>query len=91
METKPKNNGCRAETKAAIILAAISAAMLIGAALTPPMWIIDSSILAAVGELFAFASLFKLGEAIDRGIDAKLTHGKTSLEFNNPDKPKEDA
>lgn len=86
METKPKNNGCRAETKAAIILAAISAAMLLGAALTPPMWIIDGSILAAVGELFAFASLFKAGEAIDRGIDAKIKHGQTEIELNNPDK-----
>lgn len=86
METKPKNNGCRAETKAAIILAAISAAMLIGAALTPPMWVIDGSILAAVGELFAFASLFKAGEAIDRGLDAKIKHGKTEIELNNPDK-----
>lgn len=86
METKPKNNGCRAETKAAIILAAVSAAMLLGAALTPPMWIIDGSILAAVGELFAFASLFKAGEAIDRGIDAKIKHGQTEIELNNPDK-----
>lgn len=86
METKPKNNGCRAETKAAIILAAVSAAMLIGAALTPPMWVIDGSILAAVGELFAFASLFKAGEAIDRGLDAKIKHGQTEIELNNPDK-----
>lgn len=86
METEPKNNGCRAETKAAIILAAISAAMLIGAALTPPMWVIDGSILAAVGELFAFASLFKAGEAVDRGLDAKIKHGQTEIELNNPDK-----
>lgn len=85
METKPKNKSCRAETKAAIILAAISAAMLLGAALTPPMWIIDGSILAAVGELFAFASLFKVGEAIERGLDAKIKHGQTEIELNNPD------
>lgn len=84
METKPKNK-CRTETKAAIVLAAISAAMLFGAALTPPMWIIDGSVLAAVGELFAFASLFKAGEAIDRGLDAKIKHGQTEIELNNPD------
>lgn len=76
---------CRHATVMAIILTAIAAAMLIGAALTPPMSIIDSSILAAVGELFAFAALFKAGEAIDRGIDAKLTHGNTTIELTNPD------
>lgn len=81
--------GCRAETKAAIILAAISAIMLIGTALTPPMWVIDSSMLAAVGELFAFAALFKAGEAVDRGIDAKVTHGQTTIELNNPDNKSE--
>lgn len=80
-----RRNRCSAETRAAIILAAISAALLIGAALTPPMWIIDSSILAAVGELFAFAALFKVGEAIDRGLDAKIKHGGTEIELNNPD------
>lgn len=76
---------CRAETKAAIVLSAVSAAMLLGAAFTPPMWIIDGSIIAAVGELFAFAALFKASEAIDRGIDAKVTHGNTTIELNNPD------
>lgn len=86
MESEKRNKGCRVETKAAIILAAISAAMLIGAALTPPMWIVDGSILAAVGELFAFASLFKAGEAVDRGLDAKIKHGQTEIELNNPDK-----
>lgn len=85
-----KKKTCRAETKAAIILAGISAGMLLAAGLTPPMWIIDGSVLAAVGELFAFAALFKAGEAIDRGIDAKVTHGKTTVEFNNPDNKKED-
>lgn len=84
MNEKPKNK-CRVETKAAIVLAAISAAMLLGAALTPPMWIIDGSVLAAVGELFAFASLFKAGEAIDRGLDAKIKHGETEIELNNSD------
>ena len=74
---------------AAIILAAIATALLIAAFFTPPHFVIDSSVLAAVGEMFAFAALFMGWEAIDRGLDAKVTHGNTTIELNNPDNPPE--
>ena len=51
----------------------------------PPTGKIDGSILAAVGELFGFAALFMAWEALDRGVDAKVTHGNTTIELNNDD------
>ena len=70
---------------AAIVLAAIATILLILSFFTPPHYIIDASVIAAVGEIFAFAALFMAWEAIDRGIDAKVTHGNTTIELNNPD------
>lgn len=87
-EKEKKKSVCRPETKAAILLGATSALMLIVSMFIPPRGIIDSSVIAAVGEIFAFAALFKAGEAIDRGIDAKITTAQgTKVEFNNPDNP----
>lgn len=87
-EEKGKKSVCRPETKAAILLGATSALMLIVSMFIPPRGIIDSSVIAAVGEIFAFTALFKAGEAIDRGIDAKITTAQgTKVEFNNPDNP----
>lgn len=88
MAEEKKKSVCRPETKVAILLGAISALMLIASMFIPPRGIIDSSVIAAVGEIFAFAALFKAGEAIDRGIDAKITTAQgTKVEFNNPDNP----
>ena len=56
----------------------------------PPTGEISGSVLTGVGELFAFASLGTGIAALERGVDAKLTHGDTELTLNNPDK-KEDA
>lgn len=89
--TKDKRNKklCTKLKIAAIVLTAIAAAMLIVAFLMPPPWEIHQSVLAAVGELFAFAALFFAWESVDRGIDAKLTHGNTTIELNNPNEDAE--
>lgn len=52
----------------------------------PPMGSIDGSVLTAVGELFGFATLAVVADAIREGYDAKITHGSTSIEVNNDDK-----
>jgi len=60
--------------------------LLIGAALTPPMFIIDSSIIAAVGELFAFGALFKAPQMINsirEGKSLKVQKGDTTIEVNS--------
>lgn len=51
----------------------------------PPTGVIDGSVLAAVGELFGFATLYVVYKAIEKGIDAKVTHNNTTIEINNDD------
>ena len=69
----------------AMVLTIVSVGLIIGSFFVPPQGVIDGSILAAVGELFAFAALFMAWEAIDRGVDAKVTHGNTTIELSNDD------
>ena len=45
----------------------------------PPTAEISGSVLTAVGELFAFATLEVVYHAIRKGIDAKVQHGNTSV------------
>ena len=51
----------------------------------PPKGSIDGSVLTAVGELFGFATLAAVADAIREGYDAKITHGNTTVEVNNDD------
>ena len=82
---------CTKLKKTAVVFGAIAVLLGIISMFTPPMWIIDGSVIAFVGEIFAFAALFMAWEGIDRGIDAKVTHGQTEIELTNPDNKKEDA
>lgn len=66
-------------------LTLVSVGLIVGSFFVPPKGVIDGSVLAGVGELFGFAALFAGWEAVDRGIDAKVTHGQTTIELNNPD------
>lgn len=70
----------------AAILAAVAVVLIVVSFFVPPLGIIDGSVLAAIGELFAFASLFMIWESVDRGMDAKITHGGTKIELSNDDK-----
>lgn len=63
----------------------ISIFLLITAFFVPPTAEISPSILGAVSELFAFASLATVIAAIDRGVDAKLQKGDTTIHISNPD------
>lgn len=63
----------------------VAIVLIVGGAITPPPFVIDSSIFIGVGELFAFAALGTLGVAIEKGLDAKVTHGDTTIEVNNND------
>lgn len=63
-----------------------SIGLIIAGFVTPPLAKIDGSVLTAVGELFGFATLFVVKSAIEKGVDIKLQHGKTSVtagDFNN--------
>ena len=47
----------------------------------PPRGQIDPTVLTAVGEIFAFATLAVVGHAVEKGISAKLTHNDTTIEI----------
>lgn len=68
------------------LFAIIALLLLIVSFILPPTGSIDPSVLQAVGECFAFASLGAVYKALDKGIDAKISKGDTSLTINNPDK-----
>lgn len=69
----------------AVALAIVSVLLIIASFFMPPIGVLDPSVLGAVGELFGFAALFMGWESVDKGIDAKVTHGNTTIELNNPD------
>lgn len=63
---------------------ASSAIILIAASFViPPIGIIDSSVLAAVGELTGFAAIWEIHIAIKKGMGAKLSKDDITLEINN--------
>ena len=61
------------------ILTLVSIALLVWGFLLPPPGVIDSSVIAAVGELAGFAALWQLAKAIDKGVDAALRKGDTEI------------
>ena len=85
-EEKKDKVSCTKLKKLAAGLMIVSVACFVGAALTPPLWYVDGSILTGMGIIFAYVSLLYAWEATDRGIDAKVEHGNTKIELTNPDK-----
>lgn len=49
----------------------------------PPTGVVDPSVIASVGELFAFAALATVIKAIDKGVDATLSKGDMQIEIKN--------
>ena len=60
----------------------ISVALIVGSWFVPPLAVVDGSILASVGELFGFASLWAVYKAIDKGTPASISHGDTTVTIN---------
>ena len=79
---KAKKDMCTKAKMASAVLSFIAVALIVTSFFIPPQGVVDSSVLAAVGEIFAFAALFAAWEAIDKGIDAKVTHGNTTLSID---------
>lgn len=61
----------------------ISLALLIAGFIVPPLGVIDSSVLSAVGLLLMFATLDKLPEAIKAGKSVKIQKGDFSAEVSS--------
>ena len=51
--------------------------------LVPPIGDIHPSVLTAVGELFGFATLAIVADAIKFGYDAKITHENTTVQIGD--------
>lgn len=67
------------------ILAGIAMALGITAFFIPPRAEIHPSVLRLISWIFAFTALWTVFEAMMRGFDARLQHGKTSLTVGNLD------
>lgn len=64
--------------------------LIVTSFILPPTGVIDSSVLAAVGEIFAFAALYKIPEIVQsvrNGKSLTLKHGETevTVESKNED------
>ena len=64
---------------------AVSIFLIVTAFFVPPKAVVDSSVIACVGELFGFAALGAFIKALDKGVDASVKHGGTELTLSNPD------
>lgn len=68
-----------------LVCLVVSVGLIITSFITPPAWIIDGSVLAAVGELFGFAALGQIAAAVERGHSASISHGNTTIEIKKED------
>lgn len=82
--------GDRYHKRVFFICLIVSIGLIITSFLTPPKWIIDASVLAATGELFGFAALAEVVAAIERGKNAKITKGNTSITIGDDNKEDKD-
>lgn len=62
-----------------IVLTSVSVILLVVSAIVPPPGVIDPSILAAVGEIFAFSSLWFAKDAFHNDGKATIKHRDTIL------------
>lgn len=78
----------RKELYISALLTFISVLLIIGGFLCPPMGEIDGSVLTAVGELFAFATLWVTTIAVCKGKGVNLKHGNMEVSINDNDDTK---
>jgi len=76
-------NNCIKKNYWFYILSSIAVAFIIASFVLPPEGEIHPSVIAAVGEIFAFASLGTVIKAIDKNMSAKIQHGPTSVILND--------
>lgn len=74
------------ERVATAILTAFSVGLLVGGFFSPPMGVIDGSVLMAAGILFAFSALWVAAYAINvKGGSAKVKTGQTEVSITTDD------
>ena len=63
----------------------VTIGLLIGGFFTPPMGVIDGSVLTAAGLLFAFGTLAQIPIIIEVAGYAKISSGNTTIEISKED------
>lgn len=69
------------------IFSFISIALIVASFIVPPTGVIDPSVLAGVGEIFAWGALYILLVAIERGTPASISHNNTTVTVNKEGDP----
>lgn len=64
------------------VLTTVSIVLIIASFFVPPLGVIDPSVMAGIGEMFAFAALWELHVGLRKGISAKVSHRDTSIELS---------
>lgn len=67
----------------------ISVVLIITSFIMPPTGAIDPTVLAASGELFAWASLAVVIKALSKGTDVSFSKGDVNVNLNNPEEEEE--
>lgn len=70
---------CNAFKVMAILSGAIAIVLGTLAAIMPPPWRVDPSILQLIGEFMGIQALFEAMAAFESGRDAKIVHGNTTV------------
>lgn len=71
--------GCMLHNFWFVFFSLVAVGLIITSFFIPPTGEIDPSVLAATGEIFAFAALGTVIKAIDKGVDARVQHRDTSI------------
>lgn len=66
----------------AIGLAFLSVVLIIVSFFLPPKGVIDPSVIKAVGEIIGVIGIFFAWDAILKGLEARITHGDTTIEIH---------
>ena len=68
----------------------VSIGLIVTSFFIPPLAVIDGSVLAAVGELFAFTALAEVAWAVEKGHSATISHNNTTIEIKQQEEEGED-
>lgn len=68
------------------ILTFASICLITASFIVPPLGIIESSVLAATGELAAFAAIWEFNKALNKNLDAKVKIKELEVEINRNEK-----
>ena len=95
MKKLTKFFGDRFHKNVFLICLVVSLGLIIASFFIPPLAVVDGSVLAAVGECFAFAALGEVAAAIERGHSASISHGNTTIEIRkeeeDEDRPEQET